>query len=162
MDMKTHILAALREQLNNWEALLARLDDTHFTAPVSPGEWSVKDEIVHLWAWQQRSIARLGAACSGREPAFPEWLPDLDPEAEVSTEWIHDTYGNLSWPEAYRNWRAGYHHLLELGEMVSERDLLDSGKYPWLGGFPLAVVLLGTYDHHQEHFEKLTAALQEG
>jgi hypothetical protein len=75
MNMKEHILAALREQFNRWEELLASMSEAQLTTPHLPSHWSTKDEIAHLWAWQQRSIARLEAALSNREPEFPKWLP---------------------------------------------------------------------------------------
>ncbi len=35
------------------------------------------------------------------------------------------------------------------------------GRYPWLRGYSLAFILVASYDHHQEHIEKLLAWLGE-
>jgi len=165
MNMQDHILAALREQFNRWEELLAAMSKEQITTPLPPSTWSVKDVIAHLWAWQQRSIARLEAATLDQEPEFPTWLSDLDLDSEDSTDqvntWIYETYRELPWSKVYRNWREGFLRFLELGERVSEKDLLDAGRYAWLEGRPLALVLLGSYDHHQEHLEKSLAWLWE-
>ena len=64
MNMKEHILAALREQFDRWEALLGGMAEERITAPQTTSEWSVKDVIAHLWAWQQRSL-------SGEPPTQP-------------------------------------------------------------------------------------------
>jgi hypothetical protein len=161
MDMKRHILAALREQFERWEALLATLSEEQITAPLSPSHWSVKDEVAHLRAWQQRSIARMEAALLDREPEFPRWAPGLDPEADGDTDptnaWIYETHRELPWSTVHQDWRGGFTRFLELGEAIPERDLLDGDRYPWMEGFPLAVILLASYDHHQEHREKLMA-----
>jgi hypothetical protein len=165
MNMKDHILAALREQFNRWEELLVSMNKAQLTAPHLPSHWSTKDEIAHLWAWQQRSIVRLEAALSNREPEFSKWVPGLDPEVESNTEqindWIHQANRDLSWPQVHQNWREGFLRFLELGEKISEIDLLASGKYVWLDGHPLAFILLASYDHHQEHLDKLLAWLKE-
>ncbi len=165
MNMKGHILTALREQLNHWEELLVSLSDEQITAPLVPSHWSTKDVMAHLWAWQQRTIARLEAARLNREPVFPIWLQGVDPDSEEFTDqvngWIYETYKGLPWPEVHRNWRAGYMRFIESGDAISERDLLAQGKYVWLGGAPLAFIMLASYDHHQEHIEKLLAWLQE-
>ena len=165
MSMKSHILAAMNEALTRWEELLAGLDEEQITAPLPPGSWSVKDDIVHLWAWQQRSKARFEAALLDREPVFPRWDDGLDPEDETTTEqinaWIFDTYRGKPWSRVYQDWKEGFQRLLELAEQVPERDLLDPSRYPWLEGHPLAFVLVASYDHHQEHYEKLQARLQE-
>lgn len=165
MNMKEHILAALREQFNRWEELVSSMSEAQLTTPYLPSHWSTKDEIAHLWAWQQRSIARLEAALSNREPEFPIWVPGLDPNVESNTEqinnWIHQANRDLPWPQVHQNWREGFLRFLELGEKISEIDLLASGKYAWLDGCPLAFILLASYDHHQEHWDKTPAWLKE-
>jgi hypothetical protein len=165
MNMKEHILTALREQFDRWEELLVSLDEEQITTPLMPSDWSTKDVIAHLRAWQQRSIARLEAALFNREPEFPRWLPGLDPDSEGNTDsmnaWIYTTYRELPWLRVYQNWSEGFLRFLELGEGISEKDLLDAGRYSWLKGYPLAYILLASYNHHQEHYEKLLAWLQE-
>ena len=165
MNMKEHILAALREQVNRWEELLASLSEEQIATPLLPSHWSTKDGIAHLMAWQQRSIARIEAAQFNREPEFPKWLPEVDPDSESSTgqinAWIYETYREQPWSKVHQNWKEGFMRFLELAEPIPEKDLLDAGKYPWLKGLPLAFILLASYDHHQEHLEKLLAWLQQ-
>jgi len=163
--MKDHILLALREKYDEWEALLASLSAKQIAAPMLPSEWTVKDVMVHLWAWQQRSIARMQAALEGHEPIFPRWNPQLDADAVASTDqvndWIYQANRGRSWAEVHQMWQDGFLRFLELGGKVAEIDLLDSERYPWLKGNPLALVQLGSYDHHKEHLEKLQAWLME-
>jgi len=165
MNMQGHILAALKELYGSWEELTDRLTDEQLAAPLLPSEWTVKDEMAHLWAWQQRSIARLEAALAGQAPSFPVWLPDHDPNEESNTEavngWIYCTYRDQPWSAVHNKWRKGFSRLLELGKVVSEVELLDSSRYPWMEGYPLAFVLLGTYDHHKEHYDHLSAWLDD-
>ena len=165
MNMKGHILTALSEQYDRWEILLNGMLEEQITAPLIPSEWSTKDVMAHLMAWQQRSIARVEAAQLDREPEFPSWLPELDPDEEDNTEqtnaWIYSTYRKQPWTKVHQDWRSGYLRFLEAGERISEKDLLDTGRYPWLKGYPLAYILLASYDHHQEHYEKLLEWLDE-
>jgi hypothetical protein len=165
MNMKEHILTALREQFDRWEELLASTDTGKISAPLLPSVWSVKDVLAHLRTWQERSIARLEAAQSDREPQFPIWLAGLDPEAERNTDqinaWIYETCREQSWSQVQQDWRQGFLRFLELGGGITEKDLLDSGRYPWLQGYTLADILLASYDHHQEHLEKWIAWMQE-
>ena len=74
MSMKDHILAALREQLERWEKLLASMSEEQITEPHFEFDWSIKDVLAHLWAWQQISVARMEAGGLDREPRYPEWL----------------------------------------------------------------------------------------
>lgn len=164
MSMKTHMLAALREEFDHWERVLVGLDETQITATLQPDELSIKDEIAHLWAWQQRSIARMTAALTNAEPKMPSWLPGVTPESEENTDQInahiYDTFRERSWAEVYQQWRTGFLHFLTISEQIPEPALLDASRYAWLSGYSLADVLLGTYDHHQEHLDNLLARLK--
>jgi hypothetical protein len=163
MQNKQHILAALREEFDRWEALLASLSETQITDPQLPKNWSIKDVIAHLRAWQQRSVARLEAARRDREPEYPAWPERFDPEAEGQPHdlnaWLYEQARDKPWPSVHQEWREGFLRFLELAEAISEQDLLEAGKYPWLEGYALFEVLQGSYEHHQEHAEYLQPVL---
>jgi hypothetical protein len=164
MAMKRHILAALQEQFERWEALLAGLAEPQITAPRPDSSWSLKDDVAHLWAWQQRSIARVEAARRDGEPEYPDWPASLDPDSEDATQqlntWLYETNRGRPWSDVHQTWREGYLRFIEGAQEVSERDLLDGSRYAWLDGRPLALVLLASYDHHQEHLEQALASLR--
>jgi len=157
MNMKDHILIALREQFNRWEELLAGMSDEQITAPHFDFDWSIKDVMTHLWAWQQISIARMTGGLQDREPEYPKWITDIGEDWEDNADRVnaltYETNHDKPWSEVYQNWRNGFLRFLELGVPISEKDLLDGSRYPWLKGYSLAFILVASYDHHQEHFE---------
>jgi hypothetical protein len=159
MNGKTKIISKLREEFNHWEKLVNGISEEKITTGYFDGGRSVKDIVAHLTAWQQVSVARLEAALTGKEPVLPDWLRGLDPELDDNTdkynEWIYEFYHSKSWSDIHREWSDRFLHLLELAEVVPENDLLEAGKYPWLKEYPLSAVLLGTYDHHNEHLEPI-------
>jgi hypothetical protein len=164
MNMKDHIIAGLGDVFERWNALLGRLSEEQITAPMLPSRWSIKDQVAHLMAWQQRSIARCEAALSDQPPTFPDWPVEIDPEEVDNTDqinnWIYTRYSDQTWEAVYSSWREGFQRFLDLAEKIPEKYLLDNGKYSWLP-FPLVLILLGSYDHHQEHLETLEAWLEE-
>lgn len=163
--MKNHILAALDEIFDRWEQLLAGMHETQIVAPLLPSHLCTSDVIAHLMAWQQRSIARVEAALHDREPDMPRWIPGLEPDSEDNTDrinaWIYDTYREQPWTTIHQEWRDGFRRFLEAAEKISERDLLDASRYPWLHRYPLVLFLIASYDHHQEHLEQVQAWLQQ-
>jgi Protein of unknown function (DUF1706) len=121
--------------------------------------------MAHLWAWQQISTARMEAGVLNREPELPRWVAKLGEDWEEDPDrtngWVYETYHARPWAEVHQKWRDGFLRLLEVGELVSEKDLLDAERYPWLEGYSLAFILVASYDHHQEHLGRLTAWLRE-
>lgn len=165
MNMKDHILAALKEQFESWEELLAKRTEKEITAPRFDLSWSIKDVIAHLWAWQRISIVRMESGLYNREPKLPAWIVESVENWEENSDGVNaltfETQHQKPWLEIHQNWKIGFLQFIQLGSMISEKDLLDGDKYPWLKGHSLAVILIASYDHHQEHFEKLIHRLQE-
>ncbi len=164
MNMKEHILAALKEQFERWEKLLAALDEKQLTVPHFDDDWSIKDVMNHLWGWQQITLARMEAAAEGREPEFPVWIIELGTtwheNADQTNDRIYKNFHAQSWLETHQNWQQGFLYLLQTSEKIMERDLLDVDRYPWLNGHSPSAYLIASYDHHQEHLEKLSAWVQ--
>src|ERR1041384_1320157 len=154
MNMKEHILAALREQFENWESLLASLSEEEITSPHFDLGWAIKDIVAHLWAWQQISIARMEGGLKDREPGYPKWIVESIENWEEDSNRFNaltfEHHHNKPWPEILQMWRSGFLYLLELENQISQRDLLDGNRYPWLKGYSLAAILVASYNHHQE------------
>jgi hypothetical protein len=165
MNMKEHILTALQEQFNGWCTLLEGLDESQVSLPLDPSAWTIGDVVNHLWAWQQRTLARAEAALAGGEPRFPPWPEGMSGDTPESlnaiNNWIYEKYRGQFWQTAYENWKTGFAHLLEIMQEITEKDLLDGDRYAWLKGYALADILLATYEHHQEHLESLQTWLKD-
>jgi hypothetical protein len=169
MTSKAEAIRMLRDEFERWEELLAGLNEEQLNLPLIPSTFSIKDTLAHLRAWQQISIARLEAVLFHREPIYPGWLGGLDPfEAEFEdnrdkcNETIFQEYHGKPWSGVHQFWREGFLHFLEVAEQIPEEDYVDPQKYAWLKGYPLLVVLQGSYEHHHvEHFEPLQAWLRK-
>jgi hypothetical protein len=164
MTLKTHILAALREQALHWEELLLNISEDQITTPRFDLDWSIQDMVAHLWGWQQISTARLQAAALNRELEYPAWLMEIpgdwEEDVDRTNAWIYQNNHARPWSQVHQNWREGYLQMLNSTEPIVEKDLLDKERYTWLHGYSPLDVLIGSYDHHQEHYEKVMAALK--
>jgi len=158
MDLKEHIIAALTEQLVAYRQWIDGLDDTRAGLPLAPSIWDSRDVLTHCWFWQQRSIARITAAVDSREPVFISLPAGLEYTRSEDTQdinaWSVSELRETDWTRAWMRWHQGYELLLETAQKVPQAALLDPERYLWMQGYPLANVLLGTYDHHVEHLEQ--------
>jgi hypothetical protein len=165
MNQKEQILTALREEFDRWQELLASLSKEQIAAPLLPSPWSVKDVIAHLWAWQQISVARADAALQDGEPDYPGWweifAPDPEEDVDRTNAWIYEAYRDKPWSSVYADWQAQFLRYLELAKEIPEKDLLEPGRFAWMGGYSLFASLQSSCEHHQEHIETLRAWLQE-
>jgi len=166
MDDKTQIVSMLKEEFNRWEKLLNSISEEEITTLNLIGNMSIKDTVAHLTVWQQINVARLKAAQHNREPEYPEWHPEFDPESEEElakiNAWIYENRREQPWSDIHREWKERFLRFLELAESIPEKDLFEVGKYPWLKEYPLSAVLLGSYEHHTEHLEPLLVLLRQG
>jgi hypothetical protein len=164
MNNKKQSLEMLRDIFRRWEELLAGMSEEQITDPQQSSALSIKDEIAHLWAWQQRSVARIEAVLNHSEPQYPEWPGTPDPDTgdvDQVNAWIYETNRNKPWPNVYEDWREQFQRLLGLVEEVPEKGLLAPARYVWMEGYPLSATLEGTYEHHEEHLDALAAWLAE-
>lgn len=153
MHTKAEAIALLNDEFAQWETLIAQGE----AVPNPAAQETLKGTLIHLWAWQQHTIAYLEAAAQGRDPVYPPWpfvISGVDEgDVDATNAWIAETYYGKSWERAYHEWKAGFLIVLALAERLPEQDLLDSGKYPWREGWSLLASLEGTYEHHREHRE---------
>ncbi len=164
MTTKSDILALLQSEFDRWEEVLNGLGEKQIIAPNFISDWSIKDTLAHLMAWQTRSIARLEAARSNKEPEFPPWTvqPVQDPgdNSDEINVWIYNAYREEPWPVVHASWRTGFLRFLELARAIPEKELQDPKRFPWMDGQPLTSVLQGSYEHHHiDHLEPLLALL---
>lgn len=165
MSEKQMLLGELRAELERWEALLDAIGEAGLERADLPEGLSIRDVLGHLRAWQQVSIARLEAARAGGEPALPDWLMGVDPESEADLELfnarIHEIYREQPVQTVRQLWGDGFRHLLELAAEIPEGALADAERHPWLNGYALRDVLVGTLEHHRtDHREPLQAWLR--
>jgi hypothetical protein len=159
MDNKAELIAALMKEFNRWEEFLTGLTEDQITAPNRVGSMSIKDIVSHLTTWQQINVARMEAAQQNKEPEFPKWHPEFDPETDEDlakiNALIQETRHEQHWTDIHQEWKDRFLYFLELAGSIPETELMQTGKYAWLPEYPLSAVLLGSYEHHEEHLEPL-------
>jgi hypothetical protein len=159
MNDKRQLMTTLKQEFDRWEEMVADLSEEKLNTAQPNSIMSIKDVLAHLLAWQQRSIARLEAAVQNKEPEFPKWPADLNPETDNVDQinaWIYQTYHDQPWADVHRKWRDGYLRFMDLGQAIPENDLFEVGKYHWLKEYSIAMVLVWSYEHHHiEHLEPL-------
>ncbi len=152
---KQQVIDMLNAEFNRWQTIIASMSEADITTPLKTSHWTTKDVVAHLWAWQQRTAARLDAGLRNHKPIFPDWPEQFDPEIEAEPDdlnaWIYETNRDRSWSSVYTDWQTQFMHIIELTEAISEKNLLDPQRFAWMDGQPLSLIPIGTCEHHAEH-----------
>ncbi len=160
MSDKDDILDKLTDTFKRWRELIAGLSEQQILQPLTPSSWTIKDTVAHLWAWEQASLARAEAALEDREPWYPGWWeacgPDPEEDVNRTNAFIYEANREKPWPQVYTDWEEQFRHYLEISQLIPEKDLVEVGRFPWMGKYPLIASPVGAWDHHQEHYDTIT------
>ena len=144
--------------LASFRAARARVDE--LVAAVTswsdetPEGWNAKDYLAHLTAWQRRLVrwfedGEAGQVRQSPEPGFTfEQVDDLN-----ERDWAASRETPLE--EVRREFDRTADAVESLIGRLTDDDLNDPARVPWLGFEARHAIAGNTYGHYQEHFEAI-------
>jgi hypothetical protein len=162
---KTQLLTELRNEQAAWEALLDEIGEAHMTQPEVAGGWSIKDIVAHLTGWRRRTVLRFRAAHDPTIDMTPPWpaeLADLNEDVDVDevNAWIYETNRDRPLADVLNDSREVFQQLVEAIGALTDEQLNDPQRFPWLGSERLTGAFL--FGHfHQEHEPDMRAWLEK-
>lgn len=149
---KTELLSAMQHGYAAFVALLAPLDEQQLTTPGVNGNWSVKDVLAHIAAWQTRAALKLEAVGHGE---IPQLEPPVETDEEMDQFNAATFLANQSQPLAdiSQAFHASYERLRAATAALDDADLFaGSQRFPWLEDGELWESVAGnTFEHYEEH-----------
>jgi len=154
---KAELISIIQNGYDQFEALLASLDEEQMTIPGVNGSWSVKDNLAHLTIWQSYQAARLQGTLDGIEP--PEPAPGLETEDEIN-EYCYRQNKDLPLAEVLADFRASYQRVLAATLALSWEAL--NKPFPWYDNdVPTGAYTMGnTAGHYEAHGELIQRWLE--
>jgi hypothetical protein len=152
---KTELIDQIRRERAAWEALLADVGEARMSRPGVAGDWTLKDVAAHLTAWRQRAVVRLQAAQRGERPAPAPWIAEVDSsDDDPINDWIYRAHRDRPLAEVLRDSRESLEQLEAAVQALSEQDLTDPQRFPWMEGVALGETISGNsmdhfYDDHE-------------
>ncbi|HET7703485.1 MAG TPA: ClbS/DfsB family four-helix bundle protein [Candidatus Limnocylindrales bacterium] len=151
MTDRIALLTALRAGRDRLEGALAQFDDAAMAERIDD-EWTRKDVLAHLEAWERRVVDLLERLRAG-----------TDPGDRVETDELNARFYAADRGRTLADVRAGegaaYDRMVAAIEGASDEELFDGDHFAWTEGEPLAAWFRGDGDeHYDEHLEQLTRA----
>ena len=166
MNKKQQIIHELNEIFNRWQELLTDLSEEQVMEPLLPSD--VDSE---RCCCPHMGMAAGFSGASGSCLAITLYPttrgggrligPDPNEDVDRTNAYLFEASKDKPWTTVYADWKAQFEHFLELTRQIPEKDLLEPGQYAWMGDYPLSASTMGSLDHHLEHFDTLTAWLQD-
>ena len=145
MEYKMKLLELVEEARHREITFIAELGEEARRQQGTFQAWSAKDELVHIGAWKGIMCERFRAFQTGQTPpAFDDW--------DAVNEEIFKRHEGDTWTEAVEYLELSYRQMVEQVQALSEDDLMDGQRYPWLRGRSLfRQTLHNGYFHPQGH-----------
>ena len=147
------LLKALAASRAEVDAALAGLTEAQMTEPGVLGDWTLKDSLAHLTAWEVELLTALGKWARGQTPK-----PAGDTEAEtnaLNAKW-HKDYQARPLDRVRADYGSVRAQTLRQVEHLTDADLATPRK--WLKGGTLHDMILSeTIEHDAEHLPQIRA-----
>lgn len=156
---KAELLQRLQEKRVDFDNLIATVPALVAEEPNLPNDWSVKDLLAHIAAYERWMAGHIQAVSEGRAPTNDELydageeLDSGDPfDLDTLNASIHAHFHGKSWPEIHAFAGDAYARLVEAISNSPEEDFDREGLHPMLDhGSLLSRLPELTYGHYDDH-----------
>lgn len=154
---KAILLVKLDHEWSRLEELLAQLSPAEMEQPGVDHEWSVKDILAHLAAWDRRGMGWIAAAVGGETPAIPE-VGKTWGDADALNEATYQANRERPVGEALADFRQAHRCLVAQIEALSEEDIRKRIRGHGKGGPAVVATLIKwRYRHLRAHRKPIAA-----
>ena len=157
---KKQLLAEMQSEQAAWLALLDEIGEENMTQPEVAGGWSIKDIVAHITGWRTRTVLRFRAALDPTVDMTPDYPAELDEDDEVDqiNAWIYKANRDRPLADVLNDSREVFQQLVAEVSALSDEQLNDPQRFPWLEGERLTGAFI--FGHfHEEHEPDMRAWL---
>lgn len=154
---REELVAALENSRTNMEGLLDKAGEDRLAQPGVTGEWSIKDILAHVTAWEERILAWAEALHQRTRPRPAPWPSGLSEEQVNAFIFEHNRARSLQ--EVLEHWRHVHQEIIYTVQSLSEEDLFGH-KVDWLNGSFADSVPGNSYEHLDQHANEIRSWIE--
>ena len=149
--IKSELLAELDQEWANVERICFGLSEADMLAPGVEGEWSVKDILCHLSAWEKYLLDRLGYVLTRQHPRYPA-MSSWDDVHRFNAQ-VYADNKDRPLTSVIIEFRSLYRGVMTVLESLDDEVL----NQPYSYDFPddaltlLQLIRANTFEHYREH-----------
>ena len=159
---KKEMLALIHSEWKALWAALKQLSPEQMAQPGVESNWSVKDILAHIMAWEKRMVQWLEESLRGEVPERPAPGMSWD-DLDRLNEQIYRENRDRALDEVLADFRQSHEESLRVVEAIAEEDLIEPERFEWREGDPIWHMVAGnTWWHYKEHRETISNWLAGG
>jgi hypothetical protein len=148
---RVELMAELDREWARIERICFSMTKADMLTQRTAGEWSVKDVLVHLSAWEKYLLDRLSFVMTGMKPQYPV-MTTWDDVHHFNAQ-VYDQNKDRPLTSVVIEFRSLYRGVMTILEALSDEQLIEAYSYD----FPddslnlLQLIRANTCDHFREH-----------
>jgi len=148
MEIKTKLIDLVERASELERELVSTLTDEERATIGEPERWTIKDQIAHCAAWNERLAKNISTALQGITPSRN------DDYEQVNSE-IFQVNREKSWEDILAYSEGVYRELMDVIRSIPELSFSEGGILPWQSARELWKLVVGTsYTHPLTHFSQ--------
>ena len=157
---KQELLHIIQDERHKLETALAKMSADQMTTAVIDHDWTVKDILAHIVAWEQLMIGWLTEIQRGDIPSPP--IPATNQAVDAINLEVYQRNKERPLAAVWAEFATSYQQALAAIAPFDDRQLFDPDFYPWRQKRPLLFLVGGnTGWHYYEHHETIARWLNE-
>ncbi len=141
---KSEILTRIQVEHDHLVAILAGLAPQEMVEPGVMRQWSVKDILAHLTAWEQHFLAWVAAGLRGETPQPPLARAEMD----AFNQQVYLANRDRPLEEVLAGFHSSYRQTLETVQAIPAGDWFTPRRFAWTGRYRLYAFITGNTYHH--------------
>jgi hypothetical protein len=156
MDKKT-LMDTIQKEYAQFESLIAPLTEAQLCKVPFEGEWSIKDIMAHIAAWEQLCTKWLAESVRGETPN-PSERNDMESNYRIYRDNRDRPLKEIQ--ELFKYTHKQFLHQVDiLFQTLTEEDINVSDRFAWTESWPgsslIAAIADNSYEHYYDHTQQI-------
>jgi len=147
---KSTLIDVIQSERARFESLLVGLTEAQMTKPGVEADWSIKDILAHIAAWERLAMDRIYAAQTGADLKYP--LIAGDDFVDQFNAQNYEAHKNQSLSEVQAEFDNAHQEFMAQIEALPEARLFQKLNFDWSGKLTYQVMIsANTHWHYPDH-----------
>jgi len=153
---KSELVFVIKKERGNLESLLNQLTSDQKKEKGVEAEWSIKDIMAHIAAWERLAQDRLNSATTGEKLKIP--VIESDNFVDIFNAEVYESNKESSIKNVETEFHNSYNDFMRQIETLEEEFLIEVLPFDWAGDLTAQVLIsANSHWHYLEHAKSINA-----